>query len=274
MLQEASMSLLENLKEEARKRQEADQANCEATRLEALYQSSFKTPMRSIMKYLSELTDQLKILDHEVRHDYDLPGLGHVTGLRHTDYVVNADSSENTRVVRLRFSCVSGSEMTFAVTPKTKADEACAFLNAQTMRYSEWPIRDHEQRVIGLNLQLSLIVKVNFVFQADPELGSIRMFISNFNGFKAEKSLLQPEKVDEAWLDTLGNYILRNRADMYDLEMDDALRVAIRQRLEAAKKERDAELQEAQVREQLEEKQQRQRSILGKLRSLTERSDR
>ncbi|MEW8497360.1 MAG: hypothetical protein AB2699_02545, partial [Candidatus Thiodiazotropha taylori] len=97
------MSLLENLKQEARKRQEDESADCEATRLESLYQSQFKPSMQSILKYLSELTDQLKILDHEVRHQYEMPGLGPVAGLRHSEYVVNADSSDNTRVVRLRF---------------------------------------------------------------------------------------------------------------------------------------------------------------------------
>jgi hypothetical protein len=268
------MSLLDDLKKEALKRQEADSASSEEVRLEELYQSRFRTPMQSILRYLSELTEQLKILDHEVRHDYDLPGLGMVRGLKHTDYVVNADSSENTKTIRLRFNCVSDNEMEFAVTPKPKADEACSFLDTQAMRYSDWPIRDHEQRIVGLNLQLTFKLKINFVFQADLELGSIRMLVSNFNGFKLEKSLLQPEKVDEAWLDNLGNYILRNRADMYDLEMDESLRSAIRQRLEEAKLERESELQEALIREQVESEESYQKSFLGKLKSLTERRDR
>ncbi|MBW9256037.1 MAG: hypothetical protein K1562_00230 [Candidatus Thiodiazotropha sp. (ex. Lucinisca nassula)] len=265
------MSLLENLKQKARKRQEDDSADCEATRLESLYQSRFKPSMQSILKYLSELTDQLKVLDHEVRHQYEMPGLGRVAGLRHTDYVVNADSSDNTRVVRLRFQCVSDSEQTFAITPKSKADEACAFLDGQTMRYTEWPIRDHQQQVVGLNLQLPVVVKVNFVFQADPELGSIRILISNFRGFKVEKSLIQPDKVNDAWLDNLGHYILRNRADMYDLQIDDSAKDAIRQRLQEAKQQRELELQEALAREQREQQQQSSKSLLGKLKSITDR---
>ncbi|MBV2120227.1 MAG: hypothetical protein KUF74_02120 [Candidatus Thiodiazotropha sp. (ex Ctena orbiculata)] len=265
------MSLLENLKQEARKREEDESADCEATRLESLYQSQFKPSMQSILKYLSELTDQLKILDHEVRHQYEMPGLGPVAGLRHTEYVVNADSSDNTRVVRLRFQCISDSEQTFAITPKSKADEACAFLDSQTMRYTEWPIRDHQQQVVGLNLQLPVVVKVNFVFQADPELGSIRILISNFRGFKVEKSLIQPHKVDDAWLDNLGHYILRNRADMYDLQIADSAKDAIRQRLQEAKQQRELELQQALAREQLERQQQSSKSLLGKLKSLTDR---
>lgn len=268
------MSLLEKLKEEARKRQEAEGTSSEATILEALYQSRFKSPMQSIMRYLTELTKQLKILDYETRHDYDLPGIGPVSGLRHADYVVNADSSENTKLVRLRFNCVSDNEMRFAITPKSKADETCKFLDTETMGYSEWPIRDHQQRVVGLNLQLKVKININFVFQADLELGSIRMFVSNFNGFKVEKSLIQPEQVDEAWLDNLGNYVLRNRADMYDLEIDESTRQAIRQRLEESKQQRQAELRELMIREQFEREYATSKSLLEKLKSFTERGDR
>ncbi len=265
------MSLLESLKQEARKRQEAAGADCKAARLESLYQSQFKSPMQSILKYLSELTDQLKILDHEVRHQYELPGLGPVAGLRHSEYMVNTDSSENSRVVRLCFQCVSDSELSFAVTPKSKADEACAFLDSQAMRYTEWPIRDHQQQVVGLNLQLPVVVKVNFVFQADPELGSIRVFISNFRGFEVEKSLIQPHRVNDAWLDNLGHYILRNRRDMYDLQIDDSVKEAIRQRLQVARQQREIELQEALAREQLEQQREFSKSLLGKLKSLAGR---
>jgi dsDNA-binding SOS-regulon protein len=268
------MSLLEKLKEEARKRQEDEDGSSEAAILEELYQSRFKSPMQSIMRYLSELTKQLKILDYETRHDYDLPSIGPVSGLRHADYVVNADSSENTKLVRLRFNCASDNEMTFSITPKSKADEASKFLDTQTMRYSEWPIRDHEQRIVGLNLQLKVKVNINFVFQADLELGSIRMFVSNFNGFKVEKSLIQPEKVDEAWLDNLGNYILRNRADMYDLEIDESTRQAIRQRLEESKLQRQEEQREQMIREQFDREYETSKSLLDKLMSFTERGDR
>ena len=268
------MSLLDDLKKQALEQQQADSAGREAARLEELYQSSFKAPMQNILHYLSELTDQLKILDHDARHDYTLPGIGQVKGLRHSDYVVNADSSDDTKIVRLRFNCVSDNEMEFAVTPKLKADEACEFLDAQTMRYAEWPIRDHEQRVVGLNLQLTVKVKVNFVFQADPGLGSIRLFVGNFNGFKVEKSLLQPETVDENWLDSLGNYILRNRANLYDLDMDESLRSSIRQRVQESRHAREEELREAERREREEQERAYQESFLGKLKSLADRRER
>ncbi|MCU7919410.1 MAG: hypothetical protein KZQ95_13795 [Candidatus Thiodiazotropha sp. (ex Epidulcina cf. delphinae)] len=268
------MSLLDDLKKEAHLVRLAESDDQLAAHREALYHDRFREPMRLIQRYLSELIEQLKIVDLEVRHGYTLPGIGEVPNLRHADYVVNTDSSDNPTTIRLRFACVSDGEMEFAVMPKSKADETGEFLDAQTMRYAEWPIRDHEQRIIGLNFQMTVRVNVNIVFQADLDLGSIRLFFSNFNGFKLEKSRLQPERVDGEWLDNLGNYMLRKRVNLYDLEMDDSLKASIRKRLQESKRLRQEELEEVIKTEHQEQEEAYRRSLLGKLKSLTERLDR
>jgi len=188
--------------------------------------------------------------------------------LRQGGYVVNADSTENTKTIRLRFSCVADREMEFAVKPKSTADETRDFLEAQTMRYAEWPIRDPQQGIVGLNFQLTVKVDVNFIFKADLEQGAILMLISNFDGFKPERSVVQPERINEGWLDNLGNYLLRRRENLYELEITDADKEAIRRKLEAAKLQREAEMQAALEREQAELEEARRNSLLGKLKSL------
>jgi hypothetical protein len=268
------VTLLDELKRKAQEVREADSENAERLRLEALYGERFKQPMLSILHYLSELIEQLKILDYEVRHDYALPGLGLVTGLRHNNYVVNADSSDNPRVIRLRFSCEADSEKEYAVLPKPKADETRAFLESQKMRYSEWPVRDHEQRIIGLNFQLKTEVKASYLFKVDLEVGSIKLIIANFNGFNIDKSMVQPEIVNDNWLDNLGNFLLRKRADLYDLEIDESHKAAIRKRLQMDKRQRERELEQAIALEQVELEQANQRSLLGRLKSIAERLER
>ncbi|MCU7931943.1 MAG: hypothetical protein KZQ90_14165 [Candidatus Thiodiazotropha sp. (ex Codakia rugifera)] len=268
------MSLLDDLKKEAHRLQEADSANREEVQREALYEERFKQPMQSILHYLSELTGQLKILNHEVRHNYSLPGIGEIAGLRHIDYVVNADSSDKPKTIRLRFACESDNEAEFAVTPKAKADETRHFLESQRMRYAEWPIRDYEQRIVGLNFQMKTRVNVSFVVQTDLELGSIKLYVANFSGFKLDKSLIQPESVDDAWLDRFGNYILRNRANLYDLDIDESHKADIRKRLQESERTREEELQQAIKNEQEEHEEAYRRSLLGKLKTIAERLER
>lgn len=268
------MTLLDDLKRKAQQVKQADSEDQERLRREMLYEERFRQPMLSILRYLSELTEQLKILDYEVRQDYELPGIGIVQGLRHNGYVVNADSSEKPKAVRLRFLSTADSETEYAVTPKPKADETRAFLDAQNMRFSEWPVRDHEQRIIGLNFQLRTEVKVDFLFQADLELRTIKLYISNFNGFKFDKSMLQPEMVNEAWLDNLGNFLLRKRADLYDLDIDESQKLAIRKKLKDDSRRREEELQQAIEHEQEVREEEFRRSILGRLKTIAERLER
>jgi hypothetical protein len=263
------MSLLDELKREAEARQASVTVDQETAQREADYRQRIRPAMLKILHYLSELTDQLKVLDPDAYQDYTLPGIGLVKGLRQGDYVVNADSTENIKSIRLRFSCTDEREREYAVKPKSTADETRAFLEAQVMRYAEWPIRDPQQGIIGLNFQLAVKVNVNFIFKADLKQGTITLIISNFSDFKVEESVVQPERIDETWLDNLGNCLLRRRKNLYDLEITDNDKAAIRLKLEEAQRQREAELQEAIQREREEREEARRNSLLGKLKSFT-----
>lgn len=262
------MSLLDDLKKAAEELKAADSVDEAEARQEAFYRQHLRPAMLAILHYLSELTEQLKVVDPDVRMDYTLPGIGTVEGLHQEGYVVNADSTENTKTIRLRFSCLADREREFAVKPKSTADETRAFLDSQSMRYAEWPIRDPQQGIVGLNFQLTVKVDVNFIFKADLEQGAILLLISNFAGFKPERSVIQPERITEGWLDNLGNYLLRRRKNIYELEISDADKEVIRQKLESARLQREAELQAALQREREEQEVVRRNSLLGKLKFL------
>jgi hypothetical protein len=262
------MSLLDDLKKEAEALKASNSVDEEETRQEAFYRQHLRPAMLAILHYLSELSEQLKLVDPDVRVDYTLPGIGTVKGLHQDGYVVNADSTENTKLIRLRFSCLADREREFAVKPKATADETRDFLESQSMRYAEWPIRDPQQGIVGLNFQLAVKVDVNFIFKVDLEQGAIQLLISNFDGFKPERSIIQPERITEGWLDNLGNYLLRRRKNIYELEISDADKEMIRQNLEAAKLQRQAELQAVLQREKEEQEEARRNSLLGKLKSL------
>lgn len=261
------MSLLDDLKKEAQESLAVDTEEQESIRRETEYRERVRPAMLKILNYLAELTDHLKVLETDVRHDYTLPGIGRVQGLQQGGYVVNADSTENTKTIRLRFNCTDEQEREFAVKPKSQADETRDFLETQVMRYAEWPIRDPVQGIIGLNFQLAVKVDVNFIFKADMDQMAVTLIISNFSDFKVEKSVVQPERVDDQWLDNLGNYLLRRRNNLYELEITDNDKAAIRQKLEQAQHQREQELQQALQREQEELEEARKNSLLGKLKS-------
>lgn len=261
------MSLLDDLKQQAdRLQQDEDQATAEARR-QAVYQEKIRPRMHAILNYLGELIEQLKIVDLDVRHDYTLPGIGCIQGLRQGGYVLNADSTDETKLIRLKFYCTAENEQEFAIKPKAKAKETIDFLESQSMRYAEWPIRDSGQ-IVGINLQLQIKVNINFIFQVDEERGYIKMVSSNFADFEVERNMVRPESINEEWLDNLGNYILRKNNKLQTLEIDEAKKDSIRQRLEEEKRLREEELRLAIQREEEEREEKKRNSFLGKLRNL------
>ena len=239
------MSLLDDLKQQAEALQKNHGPSSGEALREALYEERLRPKMHAIFRYLGELTEQLKLVDPDVRHDFRLPGIGDVKGLRQAGYVVNADSTEQTRQIRLRFHCLADSEKEYAVKPKSAANETRDFLESQNMRYAEWPIRDNTAQMVGINFQLQVKVNINIIFQADLAQGAIKMITSNFAAFGAERSVIQPERITEHWLDNLGNYILRRHQDIHQLEIDESVKASIRRRLETDKRARENELKRA-----------------------------
>jgi len=265
------MSLLDDLKRQAEQLQGSDAPQDQTRRLELVYEERLRPRMHAILRYLMELTEQLKVVDPDIRHGYSLPGIGEAADLKQGGYVVNADSTDQTRNIRLRCQCTAAQEEVYAIRPKALADETRDFLDTQAMRYAEWPIRDSTQQIIGINFQLRVQVSVNFIFQADPEQDAIRMSMLNFERFGAERRLIKPERIDEPWLDRLGRYLLRKDQDLHKLEIHDSHRALIREKLEADKRARQQELELTLQQDRAELETKRNTGLLGRLRNLTKR---
>lgn len=261
------MSLLDELKLQAEQLQGRDDQRALEARREVLYQESLKPSLHSILNYLIDLTEQLNIVDPEIMHAYSLPGIGDIPKLRQGGYVLKADSTDQTRQIRLRFHCVADDEREFAVRPKKQAAETREFLESQKMRYAEWPIRDSQQQIVGINFQLRIQVEVNFLFQVDLEQAGIKMVTANFHQFEVERNLIKPERINDQWLDHLGNYILRRHEKLHNLEIDENDKQLIRERLEKETRIRQQELELATQREKAELDEQRRNSLLGRLKS-------
>lgn len=265
------MSLLDELKKQAEQINQTDQQDAEEARREARYQEKLRPGLKAILSYLEDLTEQLKVVDPDVRHDYSLPGIGVLKGLRQGDYIVKADTKDQIKVIRLKFKCVADNEQEFAVKPKSQANETRDFLESQNMRYTEWPIRDSSQQIVGSNFQLQFSIEINFIFQADLEMGALKVITTNFNDFGVDRNLVQPERVNDQWLDHLGNYLLRKNDNLYSLEIDQSSKESIRLKLEADKLARQQELEQANKREMEEREEKKRNSLLGKLMNLRKR---
>jgi len=259
------MGLLDDLKSEAEKLQDeqsSDEINRE--RLETIYREEINPKMQMISNYFSEFFDQLAILKPKTEVAYTIPGYKEIKGLIQKDYAISADSLERIKKLRLRFIAEQLNESEFSVTPKSKAAETRHFFEQQNIAFSEWPVRDAQQEVIGLNFQLKLKVEVLFMFQADIDNSVIQLSIVNFETFGVTQKSYRPEVINEAWLEDIGRYILRKSKTLHSLEISDEVKQKLREQLKRAESARDREIKEMddlRAKEAREEKQKENRFI-------------
>lgn len=265
------MSLLDDLRQQAEDIQRNGKNTPEAQR-ERFYQSHLKPSLQDIHTYLLDLKTQLDIVEPDIRHGYDLPGVGRVENLRQRDYVVNVDSFEHIKTVRLRFVCIADKPEKFEIRSRTDADTVHDFFNSQRMQFAEWAIRDPRGKLIGANFEGRVKIENLFLFQADIEAGNIRMVTSNFDNVGVQRFVYRPEDITEGWLDNLGNLVLRKHHQLNSLEISDLEIESIRRLVEEEKQARQAELDNAlqAERESMETKRAAQ-GLSGKIRRMIDR---
>ena len=264
------MSLLDELRKQAEDIRQHGEDTPESRR-EKLYNSRLKPRLQDIHHYLIELKAQLDVVKLDVRHDYELPAVGVVTQLLQGAYVVTTDSADQTKTVRMRFTCTADKNIKFEVTQRAEADTAQDFFRSQRMQFSEWGIRDANGRITGANFDVRVKIDILFIFQADLDEQCIRLTVSNFDQIGVERYTYKPEEIDAQWLDDLGNLILRRHQHLNSLEISDSEREGIKRLVETDKRARQEELnRQRELEQQSPDAQRTESSLARKIRRIIE----
>ena len=276
------MGLLDDLKGEAEQLQaNAASDRSKVAQQEAYYREHTKPALLNVYRYLQELLEQLEILDKEVKADFLIPGYKAVSA-QQIARKININSLENLSHISLRITFAID-ELQFSVMPLDKAGDTRKFFENHRMPFSDWPIRDNDNSISGLNFLVNnLEISGGIDLQADKASQQITMTAFNVQGFKHLKSKITVERIDQGWLDRLGHFVIGEIEDPNRTEVSDEFRSALREKMEAEK--RDAE--ETILRWEEEERRQAEQnskaarlekamnSVLGRIRlSLVKRPD-
>ncbi len=259
------MGILDDLKREA-SRLQGDQERVPGGEAyqEQRYHEVAKPLMKQIATYLCEMTEQLKVVQLPVPVAYDIPGIGLVKELYQGDYRVYLDSREAPRKIAFQFACTSGSVNKYSVTPLTAAEEARQFMRKQQIHFSEWGIRDSQERLMGAHFECQMQIQVKLVFATDMENERLVVTSINRHGLTIKHSNFSFDSIDDKWMDELGHYILRKNEQMGVLDIPESARQEIQKRVKEEQLRREAELRGSHNKEhQLPEERMKKRS--GKL---------
>lgn len=238
------MGILDDLKKEAgrlQEKQESEQGS--VARQDQRYHEVAKPLMKRIATYLCEMTEQLKVVKLAVPVAYDVPGIGLVKELHQDSYRVYLDSREAPRKIAFQFACISGSVNKYTVTPATAADEARQFMKKQQIHFSEWGVRDNQDKLTGAHFECQMQIQVKLVFALDMENERLVVTTINRHGLTIKHSNFGFDSIDDKWMDELGRYILRKNEHLGVLEIPESARQEIQKKLKEEELRREAELQ-------------------------------
>ena len=260
------MGVIDELKREAerRKRELSEEEAWKVCR-EETFRKEIGPAMQAILRYLREMTEHLNFLKPDVGIGYTLPGLGEIGNLVQEDYRLAVDNVEQPGFIKLWFTCRSPDDLVFTVAPSAQAQDTRRYLEDLQLVFADWPLRDASNDVVGLGFELKFSVPVVFLFRVDVENEAITMQVTNFEGLKTERDSFPPNRVNEEWLEDLGNYILGRNANLRTLHISDQERQQIRRRLRISDAERKRELESALQREYPEREDEESRLLKHRL---------
>jgi len=243
------MGILDNLKEQADKdiskklNEELSTENAEY-----VYNTRIAPKMKMIYFYFKEFTQHLNAIESPVKvatYSKQLPKIGE---LHQADYRVNSDATggvvnpDEIQEILLRYNYKGQAvkEYIHHTDSKVESDSVTKILTKAKMQFSTANNLASSNNG-ALIFYIAKVVMVSFKFKIHPTKANISLDIKNHENFEERSLTINPDDVDEAYLDKLARYILRKDSEFLKIDIDDDVRIQIRQRIEAEKKAKQAE---------------------------------
>lgn len=262
------MGLLDDLEKRSAEHK-AREASVEEERAqrERYYQEVMQPRFEAIYAFLGEFVSHLTVINPELLVSYRIPGDHSLTDLLQQGYELKLDSREETQQISLRFSCASEGELKIVTENKQGYGQLNEFCFQNKLVYTTKPNRDAESRVASGDIIIQKKVPVHFTFSVDKENSRIVFHIRNFLELGLHKYYLDPDRIDEAFLDELGRFILRETDTFMQLEVDQEQLQIIRDTLEKEREEKENELRIAEEKMLAEEKREQEMKITNRLKN-------
>ena len=236
------MSLLDDLKKKADEKQRvhADESLRNAT-IRAKRIETQKAVLDRVEKWLKQFAKSLNEIGEETTLDYVIPELGVLKGLSQGGYSVQRPRRDPVEPVQLLFSMFADQAQTFSLDSQPKAIKLLDEIKAAGLGvHSYRPAREPSGKTLYMiTLQPNIPVRVDFVPTDDLERITIR--VKNFEHPGSLEHKIHPEKIDGAFLDDLGRYLLHHNKGFMRDTVSLELRQQLRERLEedARKKQKE-----------------------------------
>lgn len=224
------MGVLDDLRKEAAtvKAQEEHARSSEQAQREAVLKK-IRPRMQRLYGYLRELSENLNVVDPDVRYDYEVEGFGPLKDLHHQAYRVSTPDNRTVNPVTFHFNCACEGGVKFHVKGKDAAERQRQYMWQHNLRFTSKNLVDGS----GVFF-LETFVPVTFEFEAQPDREAIRLRVRNLEGLGTNTTYFHPDQLNEEFLEEFGKAILRkhNRfAELSGNALSEEARKRLRQQL-------------------------------------------
>ncbi|MDT8406121.1 MAG: hypothetical protein RQ715_02615 [Methylococcales bacterium] len=200
------------------------------------YQSELLPCMQRVFQFLQELVNHLNFLEHVTKvnnYSSDYPQLG---TLIQKDYKINTDgisglvNLDKLMQINVSYRCVGTGTFRLIREGKLAVDREMAFLYDHKLRF-EWKSLAMRENIARTEFMIERYVPVMLRFEVDYENSALKMQIRNHSNFNHYDQLYDSAQINDAFLDKVARYILRQDEALIRLPISEACLQHLRQQL-------------------------------------------
>ena len=264
------MGILDDLREEVSQKQVQLQ---DEERLNAHYKNNYETVIRPKMQqlflYLKELVEYLnvietpeKIIDYSARYPQldDLYQQNfRLSSDKHGGYA-NFDTLTD---IYLRYVYLGRKKIHFRyeIEHKVDADKEKDFLFNHNIPFEIE--RKPKSNTTNVVFRITKKIPVVFKFSVDHKNSHIILKMKNHENFEFRTQIIDPNKINEPYLDELARYILKKDDDFFRMDIDDISKEMIRINMDIEKQKQDDKLKDAIILKEQHEQEQKEKAKLS-----------
>ena len=247
------MGLLDDLKHKAEKKKAGEQAEKEKwQRLERHYQDEIHPRMVALYNYLNQMVQHINYLESDIIANFPLGVASAPQPLRQRDYKLNVDSANKTRNITLLFRCHLDEKLKIEIDGKEKVLAYTELLDSYNIKYHRRDNKGEDYEIIASRFVVEGPINISVSFIGDVEQSAVNLLIKNFEKPGISKQLLRAPQLDEAFMDRLGKYLLRESDDYLSLSISEGIREELRERVSRENAAREEELREMEAQAERE----------------------
>ncbi len=236
----ASDSLIGRLRAASERRRLEEQKLSQARQSDQEFYAEVTRPaMLQTYRFLEELLQHLEFLEEEVRAHYEVPGIGEMDQLLQSHYQVRADTLGDISSIKLKFLCEAPFDLIRDLRGAEQVRHGFSSLERMGMVFSRTREKRNNDVVEEVRVEVRQRFTVRLVVIADIAQRQMVFQFHNFEGFGDRTKRIDPREINDASLDELAKYIMREPSSWAVAKVDESTRKQLQKRLELDRKKKD-----------------------------------